>query len=405
MAILEAIKKWKHYFSSTSLIIKTDQQSLKYINEQKLVEGIPHKLLIKLMGFNYKIEYKQGKLNKVADALSRATHSTQLMVVTTIVPSWINQVLQSYEQDPHCSDMITKLTIDPQAIPNMSFSKGLLRYKGRMYIGSNGNLQQNLLESFHNSALGGHSGERATYQRLKLHFYWPRMKQLVTEFVKICPVCQKNKSEHVPYPGLLQPLPIPELAWTHISMDFVEGLPKSQGKDVILVVVDRLTKYAHFISLSHPYTTQEVGQIFLDHVFKLHGLPQVILTNRDPIFTSTVWQSLFNTMGVALHLTSSYHPQTDGQTERVNQCLENYLRCMCFTSPKRWHHWLSLAEWWYNTSFHTSLQSTPFQALYGFKPPMVGEVINVDCPDLSVQEQLRNRQVAQQVIKDTLQKA
>jgi hypothetical protein len=231
------------------------------------------------------------------------------------------------------------------------------------------------------------------------------MKQLVTEFVKICPVCQKNKSEHVPYPGLLQPLPIPELAWTHISMDFVEGLPKSQGKDVILVVVDRLTKYAHFISLSHPYTTQEVGQIFLDHVFKLHGLPQVILTNRDPIFTSTVWQSLFNTMGVALHLTSSYHPQTDGQTERVNQCLENYLRCMCFTSPKRWHHWLSLAEWWYNTSFHTSLQSTPFQALYGFKPPMVGEVINVDCPDLSVQEQLRNRQVAQQVIKDTLQKA
>ena len=110
-------------------------------------------------------------------------------------------------------------------------------------------------------------------------------------------------------------------------------------------------------------------------------------------------------MGVQLHLTTAYHPQTDGQTERVNQCLENYLRCMCFNSPKRWHFWLSLAERWYNTSFLTSLNMTPFQALYGFPPPMVAEVVIPDCPDLSTQEQLRNRQVAQQVIRDTLTKA
>jgi transposase InsO family protein len=297
------------------------------------------------------------------------------------------------------------MSIDSQAVPNMTFSNGILRYKGKIYIGNTGDLKHQLLHSFHNSALGGHSGERATYQRIKLNFYWPHLKQHVTDFVKQCPVCQRNKSEHIPYPGLLQPLPLPDMAWTHISMDFIEGLPKSQGKEVILVVVDRLTKYAHFISLSHPYTASDIAQLFLDNIFKLHGLPKVILTDRDPIFTSTMWQSLFKAMGVQLHLTSAYHPQTDGQTERVNQCLENYLRCMCFNSPKRWHYWLSLAEWWYNTSFHTSLQMTPFQALYGFPPPMVAEVILPDCPDITAQEQLRNRQLALQVIKDNLLKA
>lgn len=123
-------------------------------------------------------------------------------------------------------------------------------------------------------------------------------------------------------------------------MDFVESLPKSQGKNVILVVVDRLTKYAHFISMSHPYSAQDVVNLFVDNIFKLHGMPSVIVTDRDPMFTSIIWQSLFKALKVQLHLSTSYHPQTDGQTERVNQCLENYLRCMCFHSPARWNSWL-----------------------------------------------------------------
>jgi hypothetical protein len=187
-------------------------------------------------------------------------------------------------------------------------------------------------------------------------------------------------------------------------MDFIEGLPTSGG-DVILVVVDRLTKYAHFLPLNHPYSAQDVANLYMDNIFKLHGLPKVIVTDRDPIFTSSVWQSLFHGLKVELHLSSAYHPQTDGQTERVSQCLENYLRCMCFNGPKRWIHWLSLAEWWYNTSYHTSLNMTPFQALYGFAPPHVAEDVMPDCPNLSAQDQLRNRQVALQVIRDNLAKA
>uniref|UniRef100_A0A0A9AK86 Integrase catalytic domain-containing protein n=1 Tax=Arundo donax TaxID=35708 RepID=A0A0A9AK86_ARUDO len=231
------------------------------------------------------------------------------------------------------------------------------------------------------------------------------MKQEVKEFVQECVVCQINKAEHIPYPGLLQPLPVPDMAWTHISMDFVEGLPKSHGKDVILVVVDRLTKFAHFIALSHPFTVQDVVTLFIDNVYKLHGLPTMIVTDRDRIFTSNMWQELFKALSVTLRFSSAYHPETDGQTERVNQCLENYLRCMAFASPRKWYHWLSLAKWWYNTSYHTSLNMTHFQALYGFPPLMVAEVVLPDCLDDNAKEILRNRHLAAQVIKDNLQKA
>lgn len=391
IAILEAIKKWKHYLASTSVIIRTDQQSLKYIQEQRLVEGIQHKLLVKLLGFNYKVEYKRGRENRVADTLSRVSHEKEIMAITQAVPVWMEQVTSTYEK---CLELITQLSIDSNAVPTYSFSNGILRYKSKIHVGSTGMLRHQLVQNFHNSVFGGHSGERATLNRLKLLFYWPNMQQEVKSFVQACPVCQKNKSENLPYPGLLNPLPIPDQAWTHVSMDFVEGLPKAQGKNVILVVVDRFTKYSHFIPLAHPYKAQDIVTLYFDNVFKLHGLPKVIVTDRDPIFTSALWQAMFKNLGVDLHLSSAYHPQADGQTERVNQCLENYLRCMCFNSPKRWIHWLSLAEWWYNTSFHTSLNMTPFQALYGFPPPMVLEDVIPDVPDLSMQEQLQNRQLA-----------
>lgn len=161
------------------------------------------------MGFNYTVELKQGRTNKVADALSRVTHSSEILAISTVIPKWVEQVTRIYEQDKTCSEFISNLIVDPQAIPHFSCSNGVLRYKGRLFIGANGDLRQQLLQSFHNLALGDHSGERATYQRLKLNFHWPKMKQHVTEFVKICHVCQKNKSEHVPYPRLLQPLPLP----------------------------------------------------------------------------------------------------------------------------------------------------------------------------------------------------
>lgn len=169
-------------------------------------------------------------------------------------------------------------------------------------------------------------------------------------------------------PGLLQPLPVPPQGWHTIFLDFIEGLPKSKNFDTILVVVDKFTKYGHFIPLTHPFTALSVAQTFMHNIYKLHGMPKVIISDRDRIFTSTLWKELFRMADTMLNMSSAYHPQTDGQTEHLNQCLETYLRCLVHPCPSKWSQWLSLAEYWYNTSFHSALGKTPFEVLYGYPP-------------------------------------
>jgi transposase InsO family protein len=169
-------------------------------------------------------------------------------------------------------------------------------------------------------------------------------------------------------------LQIPQGKLTDISLDFTEGLAKSRGKDVILVVVDRLTKYAHFLPLIHPFSASQVSKLFMDNIHRLHGLPRAIVSDIDIIFTSAFWQEVFSALQVELHFSTSYHPESDGQTERVNQCLEQYLRSMAFKEPQKWADLIPAAEWWYNIAYHTSLKKSPFEALYGYKPPQLGEV-------------------------------
>ena len=140
----------------------------------------------------------------------------------------------------------------------------------------------------------------------------------VQEYISQCDNCQRNKSEHVPYPGLLQPIPIPSHTWEVITMDFVEGLPKSQRFNCILVIIDKFTKYAYFLSLSHPFTALEVAKLYLSQVFKLHGAPKSIISDRDKVFTSNVWQELMKLLGTSVQLSTAYHLESDGQSERLN---------------------------------------------------------------------------------------
>lgn len=155
-------------------------------------------------------------------------------------------------------------------------------------------------------------------------------------------------------------------------MDFVEGLPPSRRYNCILVVVDKLSKYAHFIPLRHPYTATTVAESFLDHIYKLHGLPLSLISDRDPIFTSQFWQSIFRATGTQLQMSTANHPETDGRTERVNQSLECYLRCFISAHPHHWSKWLSLCEFWYNTNWHSSLGKSPFEVIYGRQPRYFG---------------------------------
>ena len=153
-------------------------------------------------------------------------------------------------------------------------------------VGSDENLRKVMVVHFHTSAVGGHSGVQATLKRINSFFYWKGLKKMVKETVRTCDVCQRIKADLSSYPGLLQPLPIPTQIWQDISMDFIDSLSVSQGKSTILVVVDRLSKYAHFIAVTHPYTAKNIAQLFLDHIYKLHGLPKTIVSDRDTVFMS-----------------------------------------------------------------------------------------------------------------------
>lgn len=219
----------------------------------------------------------------------------------------------------------------------------------------------------HYSPVWGHSRVQATYQRVKQLFYWKSLKVGVEDYVRQCLICQQAKHSNTLPDGLLQPLPIPTGAWQEESMDFIEGLPRVGGPNTILEVVDRFTKYAHFIPVKHPFRAQTIVRTFFDNVVKLYGIPKCIVFYQDKIFTSNFWRELFKLLGTQLLLSLAYHLQTDGQTERVNQCLEMNLRCAVHEDLTKWKSWLSQAEFWYNTTNHTSLGCSPFHALYGYE--------------------------------------
>ncbi|WVZ96857.1 hypothetical protein U9M48_042440 [Paspalum notatum var. saurae] len=203
-------------------------------------------------------------------------------------------------------------------------------------------VQNKIMAALHSNALDGHFGALVTYIRVKKLFAWPKLKKDVYQFVAQCAIFQQTKVER-------------------LSLDFIEGLPTSKHYNCIMVVVDKFSKYAHFIALAHPFTAFQVALLYMDNVFKLHGIPEAIISDRDRIFTSHLWQELFKLTKTELRMSTSYRPQSDGQTERVNQCLEGYLRCFVHSCPSHWKSWLSLAEYWYNTCYHSSLNKTPFE--------------------------------------------
>jgi hypothetical protein len=195
---------------------------------------------------------------------------------------------------------------------------GLLWYKQKRLYVPERKMRDTILKECHDGPLVGHGGAKRTTTLLKKSYYWLNLKDSAEEYVKTCLTCQQNRTLNKKQAGLLQPLPIPEGPWESVSMDFMVSLPPSRGFDTIMVMMDRFSKMAHFIPTKDEATTQETGRLFFTHVFKHHGLLKDIVSDRDPKFTSKFWRALWKRMGSKLKMNISFHPQTDGQTERVN---------------------------------------------------------------------------------------
>jgi hypothetical protein len=199
---------------------------------------------------------------------------------------------------------------------------------------------------------------------LKKEYFWPGMKTKVVEYLSRCLECQQVKAEHRHPAGLLQPIPIPEWKWEVISMDFITGLPTTKKQnDSIMVVVDKLTKVAHFIPVKSTHKAINIVEIFMKEIFRMHGLPKTIILDRDTKFTSNFWKALFSGLDTQLNFSTAYHPQTDGQTERTNQIVEDMLWMYVMDCPTKWEEYLHLVEFAYNNGYQNSLKMSPFEVM------------------------------------------
>ncbi|KAA0033720.1 hypothetical protein IC582_013177 [Cucumis melo] len=305
------------------------------------------------------------------------------------------------EKDEELQGIINILKENPEGKANYQWESGNLLYKGRLVLSKNSTLIPSLLHTFHDSVLGGHSGFLRTYKRMNGEIHWMGMKNDVKKYVEQCEICQRNKTKALAPAGLLQPLPLPNLILEDWTMDFIEGLPKAGGYDSIMVVVDRL-KMAHFITLKHPFTAKQVAEKFVEEIISKHGIPNSIITDRDKIFLSHFWKELFTAMGTSLKRSTAFHPQTDGQTERINRCLETYLRCFCNEQPTKWHKCIPWAELWYNTTFHASVKTMPFQVVYGRPPPPLVRYKDRKSNNNSVEQLLKERDLVISALKENL---
>ncbi|KAB2625910.1 S ribonuclease [Pyrus ussuriensis x Pyrus communis] len=368
--IIFALKLWRHYLYGEKCRIFTDHKSLQYLFTQKELNLRQRRWLELLSDYDCTIDYHPGRANVVADALSRKSQGR------------INALYAS--RVPFLAD---------------------LRATGvRMFVPNSVELKKEILDEAHISAYAMHPGATKIYHTIRPFYYWPGMKREIAEYVSRCAVCQQVKAERKKPFGLLQPLPVPEWKWENITMDFVYKLPRTQnGFDGIWVIVDRLTKSAHFIPVREKYSLSRLVELFISKVVKYHGVPVSIVSDRDPRFTSKFWVAFQEALETRLLYSTAYHPQTDGQSERTIQTLEDMLRASVLQFGDVWHQRLDLIEFAYNNSFHSSIGMVPFEALYGraCRTPLcwseVGERVLVG-PEI-VEETTQNVQVIKSNLK------
>ncbi|KAK8942729.1 hypothetical protein KSP39_PZI009417 [Platanthera zijinensis] len=387
-AVVFALKLWRHYLYGVKCHFFTDHQSLKYIFVQKDLNLRQRRWLEFIADYDLQLTYVPGKANSVADALSRhasvaacAPMSASLAALIDDLeqmdisfspggqggvsdPLWVEQVKDLQPSDPALQRI--RRQVELGTLPDFSISDNVLLFRSRLCVPDVPELLDSICREAHESRTSGHPGNNKMYHDLKQIVWWPGMKNYIARFISRCLTCQKVKAQRQRPGGLLQPLPIPEWKWEDISMDFITGLPRTpRGHDAIWVIVDRLTKVAHFIPYKEGHSTEKMARIYVSEIVRLHGIPLRIVSDRDSRFVSHFWKGFQQALGTDLNLSTAYHPTTDGQTERVNQILEDMLRCYILDYKGAWDEHLPLVEFAYNNSYQESLKMAPFEALYG----------------------------------------
>jgi len=404
LAIFEAFKHWRHYLegSSTPIDVVTDHRNLQYFSTTKLLTRRQARWSEYLSQFNFVIRFRPGKLGAKPDALTRrwdvyrkggnsdyaSANPTNFRPVFT--QEQINSSLRAtylatpiirhatiLDIDKLHNEIRTSLPLDPISaahLPTPSASNwtldetGLLRQFNRIYVPDVADLRLKILQFKHDHILSGHFGQNKTLQLIRRDYVWPNLRSFVQQFCSSCTICKRSKApRHKPY-GFLKQLPIPERPWNSISMDFIEHLPDSDGNTAILVIVDRLSKQGIFIPTVDEITAQDLANLFVLHVFSKHGVPSHVTCDRGSEFISHFFRSLGKALDMKIHFTSGYHPEGDGQTERLNQTLEQYLRIFSNYQQDNWSRLLPLGEFAYNNAPAASTGVSPFFANKGYHP-------------------------------------
>ncbi|GJP61803.1 hypothetical protein CLOP_g18929 [Closterium sp. NIES-67] len=281
---------------------------------------------------------------------------------------------QRRTEDYGCVAIIKRSTTSPPSpvtrFHKTIFSKIDLHGAGtdRIWVPSYQLLHELLIQEVHDAKCSGHFGVDKTFKMLQHHYYWPNANHDVQQYVASCPTCQLMKSSRQKLVGLLQPLEPPTKPWTHVSMDFVTGLPAGASQnDAVLVVVDRLMKMAHFAPCRTTITAEQTGKLLISTVVPLHGIPKAIVSDHDPRFTSNFWTKMWEQYGMRLHLSTAYHPQTDGQSEQTNQTMEQLIQTTC-TDPTQWEDSLPLIEFVYNNAPSSTTAQSSIYLNYALNP-------------------------------------
>lgn len=366
LGIFWALNEWRCYLEGATFRVNSDHLNHTWFQSKKNLTRRQTKWSQWLESYysGAEIKYKKGKEN-ISDPLSRRA---DLCTITSVSTSdLITEIREAYQRDSYYDN----------PFPFLTNVDGLWYFGDRLAVPRDLALRQLIIRECHDCPSSGHLGITKTFQRVATKFWWPHMSRSIYAYVKACSSCQLNKPSHQAPSGLMQPLPTPSAKWEHITMDLITDLPVTRrGYDSVVTFADRLSKQVHFAPTIKTVDAPKLAKIFRETIYKHHGMPKVIISDRDERFLSMFWKALFGTLGTELRYSTAYHPQTDGQSERANRTLEEILRHYVSPLQDDWDEHLDLAEFAINSSVNPTTGYTPFYLMYGHHPATALDLAN-----------------------------